>query len=143
VLLAVGLGVLIFRARPAPPDPYPWWAGLLIVAAPLVAGLLALPFRHAVVLLDAARPRLVVRPGRLWPRVIVPLNRAVGVWVVRRTYAAKGGPVTYYRVEVGRSVPGVVRDVPLTEYRNPADADALTAWLRERLGLPRLGLGDG
>ena len=144
VLLAGGVGVLIFRTRPTAPDPYPWWAGFLIaVAAPLLVGLLTVPFRRAVVLLDAARPRLVVRPGRLWPRVVVPLNRVVGVWVVRRTYAAKGGRVTYYRVEVGRSVPGVVRDVPLTEYLSEADADALAAWLRDRLGLPRAGLDEG
>jgi hypothetical protein len=142
VLLAGGLGVLIFRNRPTAPDPYPWWAGfLIVVAAPLLTSLLTVPLRRATVLLDATRPRLVVRAGRWWPPVVVPFDRILGVQVIPHTYSGKGGPITYHRVAVLRSVPGDAREVALTEYLNKADADELAAWLRDRLGLSSVGRG--
>jgi hypothetical protein len=137
VLLAGGLGVLIFRTRPTPPDPYPGWVGFLIaVAVPLLVSVLTIPFRRTTVLLEAARPRFVIRRGRLWPPPVVPFDRVVGIQSYPHTYSGKGGPITYHRVAVLRAVPGDVREVVLTEYLNKFDADALAAWLRNRLGLP-------
>ena len=137
-MLALGfLVVLVARTRPTAPDPYPWWAGfLVVVAAPAaVLTLLLLP-RFPTLTVDVGRRRLLFRPGCPWRSVALAFREVQGVGLTTRAEPQKGGGrVTYYRVILFQTVRGRTRELLLSEYMSVADADALVTWLRERTGL--------
>ena len=128
--------VLITRVRPTAPDPYPWWAGfLIVVGTPALVVVLAVLSRRPVLRLDSTRRVLIHEPGWPWLRVEVAYTAAAEVRVVPRTQHLKGGRVaTLHQVVVTHAVAKWSWPVVLCEYGNEADAEALATWLRERVG---------
>jgi hypothetical protein len=138
VFLAAGcLIVLITRVRPTAPDPYPWWAGfLIVVGTPVLIVLIAVLSRRPVLHLDSARRVLIHEPGWPWSRVKIAFGAVAEVRVAPRTEQRKGGHVAvFHQVVVTHAVAKWSWPVVLCEYEHEADADALAAWLRERVGL--------
>jgi hypothetical protein len=133
----LGLIVLIVFLRPTVHDPYPWWAGFsIVVCAPaLVITMLALT-RHPTLLVDEDRQRLLFTPGRPWANVELAFSDVIDVRVTPLTTTLKNGSTTTigYKVTLTHTVRGVQRDLILCDYFNRGDADALVAWLRDRLG---------
>jgi len=134
----LSLIVLVAFLRPTVHDPYPWWGGFLIVvcAPALVITMLALT-RHPTLLVDEDRQRLLFTPGWPWAKVELAFSEMIDVRVSPRTYTPRDGSTTTLslQVTVTHTVRGAQRDLILCEYFNRDDADALVAWLRDRLGM--------
>lgn len=128
--------VLIARNRPTPPDPYPLWAGVLIaVAAPLLALALFGLTRFPRIAIDSWHKRLIFRAGWPWRELRLAFRDVGAVGVTTREQKQKGGGViTYYQVTLYYTPRGRLREIVMCEYENSADAHALVAWLRARLG---------
>lgn len=136
--VVLGLIVLVAILRPTVHDPYPWWAGFLIVvgAPALVVTMFALS-RHPTLLVDEDRRQLLFTPGWPWAKVGLAFSDVIDVRVSPRTDTRRDGSTTelFYRVTVTHTARGEPRDLTLCEYFNRDDAVALVAWLRDRLGV--------
>ena len=132
-----GLLVLVVFLRPTVHDAYPWWAGFLfVVCGPAIVITMLVLVRYPTLLVDEDRRRLVLTPGWPWAKVECAFPEVTDVCVTPRTETLRDGSTTAlsYRVTVTHTVRGAHRDLMLCEYLNRDDADALAAWLRDRLG---------
>jgi hypothetical protein len=134
----LGLIFLVAFLRPTVHDAYPWWTGfLIVVCAPALVFTMCTLMRHPTLLVDEDRRHLVFTPGWPWAQVELAFSEVLDVRVTPRTATLRDGSTTTpsYRVTMTHTARGAQRDLILCEYFNPNDADALVAWLRDRLGV--------
>ena len=135
--MLLGLIFLVAFLRPTVHDAYPWWAGfLIVVCAPALVITMCTLMRHPTLLVEEHR-RLFFTPGWPWANVELAFAEVIDVRVTPRTQTLRDGSTTtlFYQVTLTHTARGAQRDLILCDYFNRDDADALVAWLRDRLGV--------